>query len=95
MEGLISNPFTVRDVGHAVVRILRELPGLVVQTVRLAKALNAMKVDRVPHHVSVSPLNFQEMIKMIQLLLQDDEEKTAIGGSLKRRERGRLVKESQ
>ena len=68
MVGLISNPFTIRDVGHAVVGILRELPGLVVQTVRLANALDAMKVNCTSHSSAVSPLEFQEVIKMIQLL---------------------------
>ena len=78
MVGLVSNPFTIRDVGHAVVGILRELPGLVVQTVRLANALDAMKVNWVTHLDLVIPAFLQEVIKMIQLLLQDDEEETSV-----------------
>jgi hypothetical protein len=77
-KGRSNNSPTVRDVGDAVFVVLGHLPGCVVETVRLADALDPVEVDGTSQPSFVLPSECQEVIKVIQLLLQDDEEQATI-----------------
>jgi hypothetical protein len=82
-EGRASDSSTVWDVGNAVVGVLGHLPSLVVETVGLADTLDAMEVDWMSHLDLILPALLQEVVKVLQLLLQFDEEQGAIFFSLK------------